>query len=237
MAPSQNAYFGPLTARSTPPTAARAAMGDFCELIGDSPEEAIKKLGTSVAGVIGPATEAVASDAAIFRSASLVASARAPRRAEPRGAPRRPPRSRWWCSARAWAPASSYGRGASPSRRRRRPRAGLSAGRRLSPAAGPPRIAHARLAPGSKRSKPAPAALSPLPDRSPLDEGARTQALRAFAEKKAPELRDCVAEPDRGPPLKLGAAFEIGSDGAVDFVQILGADGSPKDVKRATPTA
>jgi len=27
-------------------------------------------------------------------------------------------------------------------------------------------------------------------------------------------------------------AFEIGSDGAVDFVQILGAEGSPKDVKR-----
>jgi hypothetical protein len=93
-------------------------------------------------------------------------------------------------------------------------------------------IAHARLAPSSKRSKPAPGPLSPLPDRSPLDDGARTLALRAFAEKKAPELRDCVPEPDRGPPLKLGAAFEIGSDGAVDFVQILGADGSPKDVKR-----
>jgi hypothetical protein len=92
--------------------------------------------------------------------------------------------------------------------------------------------AHVRTASTTKRVKPTPAALSPLPDRAPLDEGARTQALRAFAEKKAPELRDCVAEPDRGPPLKLGAAFEIGSDGAVDFVQILGADGSPKDVKR-----
>jgi hypothetical protein len=93
--------------------------------------------------------------------------------------------------------------------------------------------AHAKVTPAGKRSKPAPpAALSPLPERSPLDEGARTQALRAFAEKKAPELRECIEEPDRGPPLKLGAAFEIGSDGAVDFVQILGADGSPKDVKR-----
>src|SRR6187551_446948 len=93
--------------------------------------------------------------------------------------------------------------------------------------------AHARVTPAIKRSKPAPpAALSPLPERSPLDDGARTQALRAFAEKKGSELRDCIAEPDRGPPLKLGAAFEIGSDGAVDFVQILGADGSPKDVKR-----
>jgi hypothetical protein len=93
--------------------------------------------------------------------------------------------------------------------------------------------AHAKVTPAGKRSKPTPpAALSPLPERSPLDEGARTQALRAFAEKKAPELRECIEEPDRGPPLKLGAAFEIGSDGAVDFVQILGADGSPKDVKR-----
>jgi hypothetical protein len=92
---------------------------------------------------------------------------------------------------------------------------------------------HARLPSAGKRSKPAPAAaLSPLPDRSPLDDGARTQALRAFAEKKGPELRECIAEPDRGPPLKLGAAFEIGADGAVDFVQILGADGSPKDVRR-----
>jgi hypothetical protein len=95
--------------------------------------------------------------------------------------------------------------------------------------------AHARAATntGNKKAKPAPAAaLSPLPERSPLDDGERTQALRAFAEKKAPELRDCVPEPDRGPPRKLGAAFEIGSDGAVDFVQILGADGSPKDVRR-----
>jgi hypothetical protein len=99
------------------------------------------------------------------------------------------------------------------------------------PATGP---AHAHAAPAAgKRAKPAPPkALTPLPEQSPMDEGARTLALRAFAEKKAPELRECVAEPDRGPPLKVGAAFEIGRDGAVDFVQILGADGSPKDVKR-----
>jgi hypothetical protein len=84
----------------------------------------------------------------------------------------------------------------------------------------------------SKHAKTAPKALSPLPEKPELDETSRTQALRAFAEKKAPELRECVPEPDRGPPLKLGAAFEIGSDGDVDFVQILGADGSPKDVKR-----
>ena len=116
--------------------------------------------------------------------------------------------------------------------------AGLSAGGRCAPP--PPggrRRARAHVAPRASAPNRRQQALSPLPDKPPLDEGARTQALRAFAEKKAPELRDCVAEPDRGPSLKLGAAFEIGSDGAVDFVQILGADGSPKDVKRATPTA
>ncbi len=61
-----------------------------------------------------------------------------------------------------------------------------------TPPPAPHGVAHARLAPSSKRSKPAAAPLSPLPDRSPLDEGARKQALLAFAEKKAPELRDCV---------------------------------------------
>jgi hypothetical protein len=72
----------------------------------------------------------------------------------------------------------------------------------------------------------------PLPERQPLDEETRKQALHAFAEQKAPELRDCVPEPDRGPPLKLGAAFEIDPKGSVDSVQILGADGSPKEVRR-----
>ncbi|HEY7373638.1 MAG TPA: hypothetical protein VIF57_15865 [Polyangia bacterium] len=101
------------------------------------------------------------------------------------------------------------------------------------PPPAPTAIAHAHVTAAGKRAKPAaPKALTPLPEQAPMDEGARTQALRAFAEKKAPELRDCIAEPDRGPPFKLGAAFEIGSDGAVDFVQILGADASPKDVKR-----
>jgi hypothetical protein len=74
--------------------------------------------------------------------------------------------------------------------------------------------------------------LTPLPERKPLDDGQRTQALRAFAEGKAPELRECVAEPDRGPPRKLGAAFEIDVKGTVDSVQILGADSSPKAVRR-----
>jgi hypothetical protein len=56
MAPSQNAYFGPLTAALSAAHRGTGAMGDLCELIGASPEEAIKKLGTSVAGVLGPAT-------------------------------------------------------------------------------------------------------------------------------------------------------------------------------------
>jgi len=55
MAPSQNAYFGPLTAALNAAHRGTGAMGDLCELIGGSPEDAIKKLGTSVAGVLGPA--------------------------------------------------------------------------------------------------------------------------------------------------------------------------------------
>ena len=157
----------------------------------------------------------------------------AQRHARASGGPRRRQRSRCCCSAPARARGSCSRVGTSRSSRhllRRRCVHRPSCARRRRQRDRQPRTS--RTASTTKRVKPTPAALSPLPDRSPLDEGARTQALRAFAEKKAPELRDCVAEPDRGPPLKLGAAFEIGSDGAVDFVQILGADGSPKDVKR-----
>jgi hypothetical protein len=98
-----------------------------------------------------------------------------------------------------------------------------------SPEARAPRL---HPAAAERRSKPTRAPLQALPERKPLDEGARTQALRAFAVEKAPELRDCIPDPDRGPPLKLGAAFEIAPNGAVDFVQILGADGSPREVRR-----
>jgi hypothetical protein len=93
-------------------------------------------------------------------------------------------------------------------------------------AAAPPRPASA-----ARHAKLVAAALKPLPERKPLDDGERTQALRAFAEKKGPELRDCLDEPDHGPPLKLGAALEIGANGSVDFVQIIGADGSSKEVR------
>ena len=91
-------------------------------------------------------------------------------------------------------------------------------------------VARVKVTPASKRAKAPTPTLSPLPERAPMDEGERLEALRAFAYKRGPELKDCLAEPDRGPTRKLGAAFEIGSDGAVDFVQILGADGSPRDV-------
>src|SRR5580765_3275420 len=89
-------------------------------------------------------------------------------------------------------------------------------------------VARVKVTPASKRVKAAATpTLSPLPEQSQMDEGERQEALRAFARKKGPELKDCLAEPDRGPTLTVGAAFEIGSDGTVDFVQILGAEGTP----------
>ncbi|MFL5304956.1 MAG: hypothetical protein ACJ8F1_07065 [Polyangia bacterium] len=105
------------------------------------------------------------------------------------------------------------------------------------PAAGPPHgVANHAAAPAPPRHpKPAHAAaasLVPLPDRKPMDDTQRTQALRAFASKRAPELRDCLDDPDQGPPVQLGAAFEIKANGAVDLVQILGADSATRDVRR-----
>jgi hypothetical protein len=85
----------------------------------------------------------------------------------------------------------------------------------------------------ARHSKPARtvAALVPLPDGRPMEEGERTKALRDFAAKRAPELRDCLDDPDHGPPQELGAAFEIDANGAVEVVQILGADGAARDVR------
>ena len=96
-------------------------------------------------------------------------------------------------------------------------------------AAATPALVHAAH---HKPAHPTPAALVPLPDRKPLEEGERTKALRAFATQRAPELRDCLDDPDRGPPRELGAAFEIAANGVVDLVQILGAEGAPRDVRR-----
>lgn len=53
MAPSPNAYFKPLTDALNAANPGTGSRGDFCELIGQNPELAVKKLGNSVAGVIG----------------------------------------------------------------------------------------------------------------------------------------------------------------------------------------
>lgn len=101
------------------------------------------------------------------------------------------------------------------------------------PAVGHPSAPHPRAPSNDRHAKPSKvAALKPLPEKAQLDDGARAAALRAFAEQKAPELRDCLPEPDRGPPIKLGAAFEIDPGGAVGVVQLLGAENSPKEVRR-----
>jgi hypothetical protein len=92
-----------------------------------------------------------------------------------------------------------------------------------------------RPLPPATRGKQTRAALHPLPDAQPMDETKRTEALREYAEEKAPELRECLPDPDHGPPVKLGAAFEIAADGAVELVQILGqpdAEGTARDIRR-----
>jgi hypothetical protein len=53
MAPSPNAYFTPLTAALNNANRGTGTMGDFCELIGEKPDAAMMRLGTSVAGVLG----------------------------------------------------------------------------------------------------------------------------------------------------------------------------------------
>jgi hypothetical protein len=92
-------------------------------------------------------------------------------------------------------------------------------------------IGASRVVRHGKAGRAGPAALMPLPAGKPMEEGERTKALRAFAAERAPELRECLDDPDRGPPLELGAAFEIGANGAVELVQILGADGAPREVR------
>jgi hypothetical protein len=88
------------------------------------------------------------------------------------------------------------------------------------------------LAAATARPKTTRVALKPLPSEKTMDEGERTDALRGFAARKAPDLRDCLADPENGPPVKLGVAFEIAADGSVELVQLLGAEGAGKDVRR-----
>jgi hypothetical protein len=70
-----------------------------------------------------------------------------------------------------------------------------------------------------------------LPDESsPTDED-RRDALRVFAQKKAGELRGCLGDPGRGPLRRIGAALEIDAHGAVAAVQILGGDGTSRELE------
>ena len=53
MEPSANLFFVPLMVSLNNAHRGTGHIGDFCELIGENPEEAIKKLGNSVAAVVG----------------------------------------------------------------------------------------------------------------------------------------------------------------------------------------
>lgn len=66
--------------------------------------------------------------------------------------------------------------------------------------------------------------LHALPAEGPASDENRREALRAFAQQKAIDLRSCLGEPGRGPLRRIGAALEIDSHGTVAAVQILGGD-------------
>jgi hypothetical protein len=83
--------------------------------------------------------------------------------------------------------------------------------------------------PPAKKS-PHPLALHDLPAEKPASEENRREALRAFAQAKATDLRDCLQDPGRGPLRRIGAALEIDSHGAVAAVQILGGEGSSREL-------
>jgi hypothetical protein len=53
MAPSSNPFFTPLMGALNRAHPGTGSMGDFCELIGQQPDAAMKRLGNSVAGVLG----------------------------------------------------------------------------------------------------------------------------------------------------------------------------------------
>jgi hypothetical protein len=86
--------------------------------------------------------------------------------------------------------------------------------------------AHATHLPAKKVAHPL--ALHPLPSERPATEEDRREALRAFAQARASDLRDCLGDPNRGPLRRIGAALEIDSHGAVAAVQILGGEGSSR---------
>jgi hypothetical protein len=89
-------------------------------------------------------------------------------------------------------------------------------------------VTHAAARPHAKAA--APHALVPLPPEGPTAEQARRDALRAFAQQKADELRGCLSDPGRGALRRVGAALEIDARGAVATVQILGGESASRAV-------
>jgi hypothetical protein len=73
-------------------------------------------------------------------------------------------------------------------------------------------------------AKATPKGLVPLPAEGASEES-RRDALRAFAQQKADDLRGCLDAPGRGPLHRVGAALEIDARGSVAAVQILGGEG------------
>jgi hypothetical protein len=74
-------------------------------------------------------------------------------------------------------------------------------------------------------------ALHALPAETGATEENRREALRAFAQTKASDLRGCLVDPGRGPLRRVGAALEIDAHGAVAAVQILGGDTGSREVE------
>lgn len=92
----------------------------------------------------------------------------------------------------------------------------------------PSAAGHAMRPPAKKPARPL--ALHPLPSERPATEEDRRAALRAFAQARASDLRDCLGDPGRGPLRRIGAALEIDSHGSVAAVQILGGEGSSREL-------
>ena len=155
---------------------------------------------------------------------------RRPARDEGR-ARRRDRASRWWCSPRARGRGSCT-RAETSRRSARSAPAGLSAGGRVpAPSGWTSRRAPAYRA-ASKRAKPTQKTLSPLPEQAGAGRGgahAGAEGVRRQERARAARLRPRARS--RSDP-QARRRVRDRSDGAVDFVQILGADGSPKDVKR-----
>ena len=82
---------------------------------------------------------------------------------------------------------------------------------------------------GHAKTPARPLALHPLPNEGPMTDENRREALRAFAQQKAGDLRQCLGAPERGPLRRVGAALEIDAHGAVAAVQILGGEGGSRE--------